>query len=229
MSVRFFSLGALLSVVLFSAYTTKSIFSSHWLPEKTGQQVSSKSTSFDAAHYMNEMLEKRYSGRLYDASKLVSKADLQEIIYAATLAPSSYNEQPWRFIVCDKQATPEAYKKTLSSLVEFNQGWAQHAPVLIVIVSDLKSGYNKDGNHLAQYDTGAAAVCMMLKATSLGIMTHQMGGFDAAKISELFDMSADFMPMAVMAVGYALPADKKAPKKERKPVEEICFFGDWQQ
>jgi nitroreductase len=227
MNVRFFPLALLLSVLLFSSHAIKSIFSSNKLSKQIEQQISLQAGSFDAAHYMNDLLEKRYSGRLYDASRVVSQDDVRAIVYAGGLAPSSYNEQPWRFIVCDKNVNPQAYAKVLSSLVEFNQGWAQHAPVLIVVISRLTSNYYEKGNHWAHYDTGAAAVCMMLKATSLNLMTHQMGGFDAAKITDLFQISEDFMPMAVMAVGYAAPADKKAPQKERKPIEEICFFGDW--
>src|ERR1700679_3667319 len=140
MNVRFFPLALLLSTLLFASHTTQSIFA--------------VASSFDVAQCMSDLLEKRYSGRLYDENKPVSKDDLRAIVYAGSLAPSSYNEQPWRFIVCDKNVNPQAYAKVLSSLVEFNQGWAQHAPVLIVVVAHLKSNYYEKGNHWAHYDTG---------------------------------------------------------------------------
>lgn len=224
MNVRFFSLALLLSTFLFSIHSMRSASLFKSSSENANKKTSAK---IDEAHYLTNVLQKRYSGRLYDNKKMVSMDDLKAIMQAGTLAPSSYNEQPWRFIVCDKQTNPEAYAKALSTLVEFNQGWAQHAPVLIVVIADSRSNHGENGNAHAQYDTGAAAVCMMLKATSLGLMTHQMGGFDAKKISELFDINNNFVPMAVMAVGYALPADKKAPEKERKQLCEVCFFGEW--
>lgn len=223
MNSHFFPIILLLSTLLFSSCALRSTSSSKVSTEKTSIKIDDN----QEANYLSDILQKRYSGRLYDSKKMVSMDDVKAIVQAGILAPSSYNEQPWRFIVCDKQTNPEAYAKALSTLVEFNQGWAQHAPVLIIIIADSKSPHYENVNPHAQYDTGAAAGFMMLKATSLDLMTHQMGGFDAKKVSELFGIDNSFVTMAVMAVGYALPADKKAPKKERKPLDEVCFLGEW--
>lgn len=177
------------------------------------------------SNYSQELLSKRYSGYSFDASRKVSHEQLLSILEAGRLAPSSYNDQPWYFIVCDKNTNPEAYQKAFSTLVEFNQGWAKTAPVLLIVIANDKS-HQGQFNRWAQYDTGAAAFSIMLQATSLGLMAHQMGGFDEQKVRQLFSLPEHAIPMSVMAIGYAAPGDKKK-EKERKPLRENFFDGAW--
>lgn len=174
---------------------------------------------------LTPLLNKRYSGYEYDASRPVSKEIVKSILEAGRLAPSSYNEQPWVFIICDRAKDPEAYQKALNGLVEFNQGWAKKAPILVLCIASTKSAHNNKVNRWAQYDTGAAAFSMMLEATSLGLMAHQMGGFDEEKLRKSFSIPDDYVPMGVMALGYQGKEDAK-PKK-RKDLKENFFEGAW--
>ena len=79
-----------------------------------------------------ELLNHRHSGRSYDATRPVTKDQIQAIIEAGKLAPSSYNEQPWTVLIVDRNSNQEAYDKVFKSLVAFNQGWAKDAPILKV-------------------------------------------------------------------------------------------------
>ena len=178
-------------------------------------------------NYFLKLAHERHSGYEFDASKPVTKQQLLALAEAARLAPSSYNEQPWVFIICDKTTNSEGYQKVYDSLVEFNQGWAKNAPVLIVAVAKTISSKNKT-NAQAEYDTGAAAYGLTLEATSLGLMTHQMGGYDREKISKAFNIPQDFLPMAVIAVGYEAP-ESKPKQKERKAVTENFYYQGWGQ
>lgn len=175
---------------------------------------------------MSQLLSKRYSGYEFDTSRSVSHEQLQKIVEAGRLAPSSYNEQPWSFIICDRNTNQKAYDKALSTLVELNQGWAKNAPVLVISVATNKSTQNGETNRWAPYDTGAAAFGMMLQATSLGLMAHQMGGFDEVKVRKEFSIPNDFTPMSVMAIGY--PAANETQKdRKRKAISENFFSGTW--
>jgi nitroreductase len=176
--------------------------------------------------HFTQLLQKRYSGYQYDPAKQVTREQLKEISEAGRLAPSSYNEQPWAYIICDRNAHPEAYQKAFSALVEFNQNWAKNAPVLIVCIAATKSARNGKLNPAAQYDTGAATFAMVLKAASMGLMAHQMGGFDADKIKHLFAIPNGFEPMSVMAIGYA-SSNEVQPERTRKPLGENFFMGSW--
>lgn len=171
------------------------------------------------------MLINRHSGYAYDPMRIVTQDQIKTIIQAGQLAPSSYNDQPWYFIVCDRTTNPQAYDKVFNTLIEFNQNWVKNVPLLIVSIAALNSRDNAF-NRWAHYDTGAAALNMMLQATSLGLMAHQMGGFDEEKLRKVFGISPDFVPMAVMAIGYEL-AETKLVKKERKPLEKNFFMGTW--
>jgi nitroreductase len=173
---------------------------------------------------LKELMSIRQSGYSYDSSKPVDKKQLREILEAGRLAPSSYNEQPWVFIVCDRTTDPVAYDRALSCLVEFNQNWAKNAPVLIISIASTKSSRGTV-NEWAKYDTGAAAFAMMLEATDFGLMAHQMGGFDAQKLRTAFAIPTDYVPMSVMAIGYRLGDETRV--RERKPIGESFFSGSW--
>lgn len=174
----------------------------------------------------SSLLLRRYSGYDYDLSKVVTHEQLLQILEAGRLAPSSYNEQPWNFIICNRATHPESYVRALSTLVEFNQNWAKNAPILIVSVAASKSSRKDLFNRWGQYDTGAAAYSMMLQATSLGLMAHQMGGFDEGKIREAFSIPEDFTPMSVMAIGYP-SSNTTQPERKRKPFSDHFFIDTW--
>ncbi|MBN9377752.1 MAG: nitroreductase family protein [Chlamydiales bacterium] len=174
----------------------------------------------------NSIFEKRYSGYVYEPTKTVSKEQLKQLVEAARSAPSSYNDQPWYFVIADKQSTPDSYKKILNSLVEFNQEWAQKAPILIVVTADTKFIKNHNENRWGPYDTGAAAFAMALQASEIGLMAHQMGGFDEKKLQADLNIPSRYVPMAVIAIGYEA-ANQPAKPKERKSLQENFFMGEW--
>lgn len=172
-----------------------------------------------------ELLERRTSGYAYDASRSVSQEQIARLMRAAQLTPSSYNDQPWFFIIGDRATNPEAYAKIFNSLVEPNKKWAQDAPVLVAVIASTNS---RDGqfNRWAQYDTGAAAMSMTLEAAELGLMVHAMGGFNVEVLKEMFNISSAYEPLAVVAIGYA-KKEEAVPKKNRKPLNENFFMGEW--
>lgn len=175
---------------------------------------------------ISKILKQRHSGYDFDENRHLSEKQIKYLIKAAQSTPSAFNDQPWHFIICDKKTNPDAYNKALNGLVEFNQNWAKKAPLLIVIVSSTKFKNNKQ-NQWAQYDTGAAAYGLDIQATSLGLMTHQIGGFDSPKIMEAFSIPNDFLPMSIIAVGYESLDQKQRNEKKRKPIAENFFMGTW--
>ena len=92
------------------------------------------------AHPIHELIANRWSPYAFD-SRPVSKADARSLFEAARWAASSYNEQPWRYLVAT-QDEPEEFAKLLSCLVEPNQVWAKAAPLLAVSVASLNFQLN---------------------------------------------------------------------------------------
>ena len=177
---------------------------------------------------VDDLILKRWSPRTF-ADKPVSSEDLTRIFTAASWAASSSNEQPWRFLV-GKKGDP-TYAKIFDTLVEFNQSWAKSAPILVLSVA--KKTFTKNGqpNHHAQHDTGAASATFSLEATSLGLHTHGMGGFDREKARANFSVPDDFEIGAVWAIGYlgdpsVLPEHllkMETTPRERKPLAEFVL------
>jgi nitroreductase len=176
----------------------------------------------------------RWSPRSF-ADRDVNPADLRKVFEAARWAASSFNEQPWRFIVGLRNSL--TYKKIFSALVGFNQSWAGAAPVLILGVTKTKFSHNNADNRVALYDLGAAASYLTLQAAALGIATHQMAGFDQAAARQAFEIPEDCAFGSVIALGYqgepsALPhpdmiAQEVAPRT-RKPLSEFVL-SSWDQ
>jgi nitroreductase len=172
-----------------------------------------------------KLSENRHSGYSFDSTKSITKEQIIKLAEAASLAPSSYNEQPWRFIFCDKMLSPKAYEKAFRCLVEANQKWAKDVPLLIVVLADNKSDYNQKINTFAAFDTGAAALSLVYQATDLGLMAHQMGGYEVDKLKEAFAIPENLIPLSVIAIGYEKHNESIQPKK-RRPLGESFFLGE---
>jgi nitroreductase len=182
---------------------------------------------------VHDLIRHRWSPRAF-SDKPVDPAVLASLFEAARWAPSSSNEQPWAYLVATKD-NPEDFAKTLSVLVEFNAAWAKNAPVLALAVSHLKFQSNGNPNRNAFYDTGAATVLFSIEALARGLYVHQMGGFDAAKAKQVFEIPDDWEAIAAFAIGYpgdsdSLPQklqDREVAPRTRKPLAEFVMSGRW--
>jgi nitroreductase len=184
---------------------------------------------------INDLLARRWSGRAYDPDRKLSRRQITALLEAARWAPSCFGDQPWRYIVCDRESHPEAWQKACACLSEGNRGWAADAPLLMLAVACMKFSANDNPNRWGQYDTGAAGMSICVQATDMGLMVHQMGGFDAARAKQVFGIPDGHDPMAMIAVGYQLPKekipgdrrDREMAPRQRRPLQENFFEGAW--
>lgn len=184
---------------------------------------------------IHDVLKERWSPRAFD-SRAVEPEKLRSLAEAARWAASSFNAQPWYFIVAAKD-DPENFKRVLESFVEFNQGWAKSAPVIGLSVAGLKFENNGQPNRHAFHDVGQAAANLALQATSLGLQIHQMAGILPDKARELFSIPEGYEAVAGFALGYpgdpaSLPdqlRERELAPRVRKPIESFVFSGKWGQ
>lgn len=176
---------------------------------------------------VHPLIRRRWSPRAFSV-RPVQAQTLRSLLEAARWAPSSYNEQPWAYLLASRE-DPEEFARLLSVLMEGNRAWAQHAPVLMLSVAKLQ--FDRDGqpNRHALHDVGLATANLVTQATSLGLFAHQMAGFDAKKARELFAIPEAWEPVAVIALGYSDGVDTPPAPRSRKPLEDFVFAGRWGQ
>lgn len=189
----------------------------------------------EAAHPIHDVIARRWSPRAFD-ERPVEQATLKSLFEAARWAPSSNNEQPWRFIVASKETSTD-YDRLFACLVEGNRKWAFRAPVLILSVASLLFEDDGKPNRHALHDTGMAAENFVLQATALGLQAHQMAGFDTQKARETCLIPTGFDPVAMIALGYpgdpaVLPdylREREIKPRERQPIGDFVFSIKWGQ
>jgi nitroreductase len=184
---------------------------------------------------IHELLERRWSPRAYDKTKPVSRAQILALLEAARWAPSCNGDEPWRYLVWNRADDEAGWQKAFDTLSENNRKWCANVPVLMLSCAGSVFGHSGKPNRHAQHDTGMASLNLSLQAVALGLVAHQMGGFESEKIRAAFSIPADYTPMAMIAVGYqadpkVLPEDVKAKEltpRKRKPLGECFFAGGW--
>lgn len=129
----------------------------------------------------------------------VEKEKINSLIEAARWAPSSYNEQPWQYIVGIKG--DETHKKLSACLNEGNH-WAIEAQVLMCSVGKAFFDHGHKPNRHYLHDLGMATMSLVLQATDMNLITHQMAGFDLDKLRDSFSLDEGFEPGSIIAIGY---------------------------
>lgn len=186
----------------------------------------------DAQYPIHELLKRRWSPRAF-SEQAVEPEKLRSLFEAARWAPSSNNEQPWRFIVATKENKVE-WDRLFNCLVEGNQKWAHRVPVLMLSIATLNFDDGSVNRH-AYHDTGMAAENLVLQATALGLVAHQMAGFHTDKARKKCGIPDGYDPVAMIAVGYpgdpaTLPdqlRERELKPRQRNSISEFVFSGNW--
>ncbi|NEQ38395.1 MAG: nitroreductase family protein [Okeania sp. SIO3I5] len=187
----------------------------------------------DNQYPINDLLKKRWSSLAFIDKKVEAEV-LLSLLEAARWSPSSFNEQPWSFIVATKE-NPAEYDRLLSCLAEGNQPWASLAPVLMLSVAKLSFDRNNKPNRHAFHDVGLAVASLTFQATEMGLRVRQMAGFDVDKARELYKISEQYEPVTAIALGYPgepdiLPEslrERELSPRSRKPISSFVFTGEF--
>jgi len=182
-----------------------------------------------SAYGVNHMILNRWSPRSFSGED-ISDQDLFALFEAARWAPSSYNNQPWRFIYAKRNS--KHWDTILNLLVDFNKQWCANASALVVIISKKIFDYNGKPSVTHQFDSGAAWENLALQATSQGLITHAMQGFDYERARKDLAIPDEYDVMAMVAIGKKGATEKLLPElqqreapSDRKPLSEIVMEG----
>lgn len=180
-----------------------------------------------ADHPIEPILLRRWSPRAMNGEGITDEQMLT-LFEAARWAPSSFNEQEWRFLYarCDTPQWPLFF----SLLDGGNQVWCKEAAMLVVIVAHKVFALNGRPNPVHLFDVGSAWQNLALQASAMGLVAHAMQGFDFAKAHASLSVPDDYAVAAMFAIGN--PGDPSAlreglramevPSLRRPAKESIC-------
>ena len=178
---------------------------------------------------INPLILNRWSPRSMTGEAL-NDDDMMSLFEAARWAPSSYNNQPWRFIYAKRNT--EHWDRFFNLLAEGNKNWAKNAALLVVVISRKNFEFNEKPAITHQFDAGSAWENLALEASSRGIVAHGMQGFDYEKAGVNLGVPHDFEVMAMIAIGKKGPIEILPPElqekeklTDRKPLKEIIMEG----
>jgi nitroreductase len=174
----------------------------------------------------HQLIMDRWSPMAFD-SKEVDFDQIHLLFEAAKWAPSGRNLQPWRFIFATSKM-PD-YKTFLGLMSEANQLWAKFAPLLVMPLAQVISTHKNRPNRLAFYEVGMAVGNLLVQATAMGLMVHQMSGYDVERAKEELIIPTRYEPLSIMAIGYKgdpsqLPEEVAAREKKERTRNENSKF-----
>lgn len=161
-----------------------------------------------------DLIKDRWSARAF-SEQTISEEQMHTLLEAASWAPSSMNEQPWRYRYAMRGT--HLFDQFWNCLLPGNQPWAKEAAVLLL--SSAKKNFERNGsaNRHALHDTGMANAFLMLQATDMKIYGHIMGGYDPAKLQELVSFSDDEEAVCLIALGFlGSPEQLEEPFRSRE-------------
>jgi nitroreductase len=182
---------------------------------------------------IHDLFARRWSSRAFD-ERSVDADLLRSLFEAARWAPSSNNEQPWRFIVASKEHQAD-WNRLFDCLAEGNRRWAFRAPVLVLSIASMNWEDDGKPNRHAFHDTGLATENFVLQAAAHGLVAHQMAGFDVEKARVDLKIPPGYEPVAMIAIGYpgdsaVLPdrlRERELQPRTRRPIADWTFSGQW--
>jgi nitroreductase len=184
-------------------------------------------------HSVHELISGRWSPYGF-SDRAVSRDDLCCLLEAARWSASSYNEQPWSYLIATRDDT-EQFQRLLGCLVEGNQAWAKQASALAITVAARNFTRNGKPNAAAVHDIGLASGNISFEATARGIAVHQMIGILPDVARETFGIPDDHDAITGLAIGYAANPDaldeslrqRDTAPRQRKPLADFVFTGRW--
>ena len=182
-----------------------------------------------AGPLLPEILD-RWSPRAFDPEREITESEKFGLLEAARWAPSSANNQPWRFAWIDK--TDKKFDAFVElALMPGNAIWAKNASALVVAITETEENGKALDN--AEYSTGMAVGQLILQVQYLSLHSHQMGGIYHDEIKKFLKLKDHHIVQAVIAIGEIADADtlpaelaeREHAERERKDLKDIFIYG----
>lgn len=183
---------------------------------------------------MNTIMYEILSRRSFRAMSREGVTDLQvrRIVEAGHLAPSCFNNQPWRFIVYRTDEQMQQISKALSG----SNNWAERSAFIVAVLVDPAMDCRlKDGREYALFDAGLAVENMLLQAVHEGLYAHPMAGFSPSVVREVSHIPENYQIVTLVAFGFPGSIQdldegqrqREGAPRERKELDSVLYYGKW--
>jgi nitroreductase len=181
---------------------------------------------------IDEAINARRAFRNLDVTSL-TKNNLGRLEQAIQLAPSCFNNQPWRYVF----VTSEKKKKDMQSVLSKGNEWANYASMYIAVCSRKEDDCVIHDREYYLFDAGIATGFLILQATDLGFVAHPIAGYSPKKTRSVLGIPSDMQVIALVIIGKKREkmrselsekqrdAEEKRPK--RKPIEEVIYYDEY--
>lgn len=166
---------------------------------------------------IHPLIAERWSPRAYSSEKIPVEA-VQRLFEAARWAPSSSNDQEWRYIIGFKG--DETHQKLFDTMVEFNQLWAGKAHMLVLVCGMTISKKTGKFSPAYAYDVGQSVAMLTIQAMHEGLFVHQIGGFDKEQTRKFFELPVEVEPLTIISIGYLGDPEKLHPNLQPLELSE---------
>ena len=181
---------------------------------------------------LNEIMNTRRAYRSLEPVQITEEI-IQDLAESARLAPSCFNNQPWRYVfVYEEQQLREMY-----TVLNRGNQWAERASLIIAVFSEADLDCRIKGRDYFLYDTGTATGFLILKAAELGLVAHPIAGFDEEMVKGILHIPDYMTVITLLVVGKKavelnpVLSEKQVEWEKNRPkrieVDEFVFRNDY--
>ncbi|UCH89818.1 MAG: nitroreductase family protein [Thermoplasmata archaeon] len=182
---------------------------------------------------VKEAIETRRAYRSLEDVEITDEL-LDDLALSASLAPSCFNYQPWRYVFVSDKAILEKMHEALSQGNE----WAHKASLIIAVFSQKDLDCVIKDREYFLFDTGMATAFLILRATELGLVAHPIAGYSPKKVREILGIPEEMTVITLVIVGKkseelnpVLSEDqvnREKARPERKSRSEFVYMNKYQ-
>lgn len=183
---------------------------------------------------VKEAINKRRAYRSLDPIEITEEL-IKDLAQSAQLAPSCFNNQPWRYVFVHDSETLEKLYKTLPKTNE----WVKNGSMIIAVVSKKEYDCIVGNREYYLFDTGMATAFLILRATELGLVAHPIAGYDEEKAKEELGITEDMLLITLVIVGKRSETIKpnltekqaqiEKQRPERTPIEKFAYTNTYKE
>jgi nitroreductase len=176
-----------------------------------------------------DAIKTRRAIKKFDPSHKMSPEEIKFLMELAILAPTSYNQQNWRFITATDQDVKDKISKACGDTNAWktnpNRYW-RNAPKerqaqVTKALEKKYSGSSENRRDEVMKSCGFAAQTIMLAAKQMGLDSCPMRGFDYDELAKVINLPQDHIIAMMVVVGKAL--EPAGPRGGQLALDEVVF------